>query len=1212
MKLTEEQRKAIEHTEGDVCLSAGAGTGKTFVLVQRYLKLIETARADVHGIVAITFTEKAAREMKDRIRGACEERIARGLGEEDRTGVEKWQKVRNELESAHISTIHGFCARLLRENPVEAAVDPNFQVMDEVRTTIFLSKIVHRYLMRCVNDGEEGSLLLVQEYGWRRLERILCELLEKREECGAAFGVDRGRGKDEVVRRRKDTLEAVRRAAVAELLLEPAWHDAVGTLAKPGTSSSVDLLESRRRAVISLARRLSVTRGTDEAFGIVSEIGEHCKRVRARSADGGGTSREEMETALSSIGALVADYMPLVEKPDEAIEKREAELYAVLLGSYADLEKEYSKVKEERGVLDFEDLLIKVKELLERSPSLLKRLRTQFRYIMVDEFQDTNELQREIIYLLGGPGYGKLLVIGDEKQSIYRFRGADVSIFSKTRDDVVKTGGVELELSINFRSQPSAVHYFNDFFERAMDDFPGRRLYEPVYRPMQPSRPEHGGERVIGLLLVKGVEGELSPDLRRREAVAIASWIKSAVENEERKVYEPLGEDETPRRLRYGDVAVLFRAMTDVKLYERALQEKGIPYHLVAGSGFYGKQEIRDVVNFLRYLDNGEDEVALVGVLRSPFFGVSDETLFWLARGKRIGSFFRGSRAAWPRSVAPVEKSKLSFAREIFNKLARAKDRLALPELISTVLRETGYPAVLATGFMGPQKISNLLKLTDVARDLSRGGFFALSDFILYIDELVSSEIREGEAQVETEAGDVVRLMTVHKAKGLQFPVVIVPDIGRRLGHPRLPLVLWDRQWGVGLKVKNAGGSLTGGLLYEWLAREEKRKEAAEAKRIFYVVNTRARDSLLFSGSVGRGLQSQSWLRWMQRIYSQPLEKAEELPSRIFPFDGGSSVSVTVVSNGAESHVAASHRPRAKRTPDREGVIELRAGEIWERAAAITPPRTVRLGDVTVTQLEQYRECPRRFFFRYVQGIPEVPIRGKGGETPGLDAGTFGELVHMVLSEWEFERTAGQQWGRVGTAMRGFAILLDEGAREALLDEIKEMLRSFIKSNLYQEIRGASRSNAKRIFREQPFYLKIGPAVVQGKIDMLFPLDEAGWKLVDYKTERIRGGNVADAAERYRFQMGLYALAVRELLGFSLGEVTVVFLRHGRFHVIEPSREFFSWARREAEKTIRSISDGSFPVRTVSCPSCPYRVLCNRIKPSSGGGGGTSSAVRLA
>ncbi len=1201
MKLTEEQRRAIELTGRDVCLSAGAGSGKTFVLVRRYFRLIETGKADVHNIVAITFTEKAAKEMKDRIREACEERVALCLKEGDRSGVGKWEKVKGQLDSAQIGTIHGFCARLLRENPLEAGVDPGFQIMDEVQSSIFLSKIVHRYVMRLVDDGEKGILLLVQEYGWRRLEQILCSLLERREELDEAFGADRGGRKGDVLQRRRELVEKVRYSAFRELLVDRAWRDAVETLKKGGSTSPDDELETRRLKLLSLAGGLRERCDLEEACGILDEIKRYCRRVRTRAVGWEPSSKAEVEFALSSMGELVKQYSSLINEPDKAFEKSEAELYFALLERYVDLGKEYSAAKAEKGLLDFEDLLIGVRDMLLSSPALLKRLNKNLRYTMVDEFQDTNDLQKQIIYLIcrgkrGCRSGGELFVVGDEKQSIYRFRGADVSVFSKTRDEIVKTGGVELELSSNFRSQPSGVHYFNDFFVSSMNDFPGRRSYEPVYRRIRPTRPDHGREPVVELLLVKGQKGELSSDLRRREADAIARWIEDAVEGKRKLVYESRGGRESGRSLRYGDVAILFRAMTDVKIYERALQEQGIPYHLVAGSGFFGKQEVLDLINFLRYLDNSNDEIALVGVLRSPFFGVSDETLYWLSRKKRVASFFGKSRIPWPRPVLAAEKQKLTFAHEVFDELNQVKDRLTLAELISAVLRKTGYPAVLATTFMGPQKISNLLKLTDVARDLGRSGLFALSDFILYVDELMSSDIREGEAQVETEAGDVVRLMTVHKAKGLQFPVVIVPDMGRRLVHPQQPVVLWDRHWGVGLKVKTFEGGFRGGLLYDWLVREEKRREIAEAKRVFYVVNTRAMDYLLLSSSVGKRMANQSWLKWLQQIYGQRLDRVEELPASLFQHGDGREVRVTVVSsNGGDSVLKRrEHRPPpATGRGVKDGVP---SKVIWERTGALKLPPAAGLRDLTVTQLEQYRDCPRRFLLRYVEGIPEPPVYEMRKRQPLVGAGQLGELVHSLLSRWNFERSVAQQWKNVELAVTEFSPLLDDSGRKELAAEVRKILGTFVDSELYREMLESGRIDSGRLLRERSFFLKVGPAVVRGKIDLLFQTAEGGWKLVDYKTERIKAGQIKGAGNHYRFQMGLYAMAVRDILGFDLADIVVVFLRPGKFHSIEPKEHLFSWARAETETIIKGISDGDFRAIKESCSACPYGKVCGGIK----------------
>jgi ATP-dependent helicase/nuclease subunit A len=875
-------------------------------------------------------------------------------------------------------------------------------------------------------------------------------------------------------------------------------------------------------------------------------------------------------------------YVPFLDVDDEVRARRAADCSWELLCLFREVERAYAEEKRRNGFLDFDDLLILARDMLFSSPVILKKLRAQYRAFMVDEFQDTNLLQREIVYLLchRERGGNSLFVIGDEKQSIYRFRGADVSVFTTTREDILQRGGIALDLAVNYRSRPALLNFFNSVFGRVMPQFRGRRNYEPVYGALQPSRPVHETAVPCEFVLAEGDDGDGAATLREREARILADVLRRMVDDEREIVYERTDDKESVRPIRFGDIAVLFRAMTDVGIYERAFRERGIPYHLLAGMGFYGKQEIRDLVNFLRCLHDRHDGIALVGILRSPFFGVSDETLFLLSRTRRIKNYFLSMRTEWPPDISAAERRRLSFARSLLAELRAVRDRLSLSELIGAVIRRTGYEAVLATTFMGPQKIKNVGKFAGVARDFEKVGIFTLADFIEHINELTVREVREGEAPLEGEAGDVVRLMTVHKAKGLQFPCVVVPDMGRRPTPRAFPPVLWDGNWGLGCKIRMKGGGYEGDALYRWISREEQRKEQAESLRLFYVACTRARDYLILSAGTAAGRTERG--SWMERlpVYAQGTPEKH--------------VRLRVVSQ-AEQEAMRSGKGGATRARRHAPAGSGNSMDLlWRRSGPVEPPLPVDIRELTVTQLEVFRECPHRFFLRYVYGIPE-PYEWKApGRGRAVGAEPLGELVHAIVERWRFDETPGSQRGAIGDTIRLSAPLLDGKQRDALEKRIFGMLRTLSTLPLYRSIRDAAGRAKQAVLREQPFCLKLDDALIHGKIDLLYKGAGNGWHIVDYKTEEVTAASLPSVVERYRFQMSLYGLAFTEITGNVLQSVSLCFLKKGIVHRYEVNEDFFRWGARQAREIIERLKGGENVLKRSSCRRCSYRRICMR------------------
>lgn len=684
----------------NIFVSAGAGTGKTHLLVQRFIELLAQKKAEVPEIVAVTFTEKAAKEMKDRIRDVCTKRASTDP---------VWEKHKRELENSRIGTIHGFCARLIRENPFEVGLDPMSDILDEQEGLILIDKFTHKKILELVEQQNTDATFMVSEYGFKKTKNMLKALIKNRMDV--------------------DNIKIKR------------------------TSSPVPLPHGAM----------------------------------------------EME-----------------------LDKNALEMNKRIFRIYEKIKKDFEDYKKEEALLDFDDLIIYTKRLLKEDKSIRRHYQKLIKYILVDEYQDTDFHQREIIFSLA-EDREKIIIVGDSKQSIYRFRGADVSVFEDTRRIFEKKGKL-ITLNINMRTIPQILEFINNLFGKIMGrDRKCKEDYEANYTDIKPSRNSNTNTPTIEFLSVPYNEDDSATEIRKNEAELIARKITHLVEG----------------KIQFKDIAILFRAMTDIKLYEDAFRRYRIPYYIIAGSGFFARQEIKDILNYLKIIEDPKDQVAMVGVLRSPMVGLSDNELY----------YYKEKETRPPSFI-----EDLSYLREI-------KDKVPINYLIQEIITHTNYNAILSTQYMGEQRISNVNKLMETARHFEAKGIFTLKDFINFIDELVINEAREGEAAVSEEESNVVKIMTIHKAKGLEFPVVIIPDVSRR-SKPISGSVLYDKKfpW-LGIKVKDKDGEFQDTTLRKLIKEEIEKKELAELKRLLYVASTRVKDYLIYSGKFEEG--KNTWSSWL-------------------------------------------------------------------------------------------------------------------------------------------------------------------------------------------------------------------------------------------------------------------------------------------------------------------------------------------------------------
>jgi len=1108
-----QRERAVTETGGNVVLVAGAGTGKTTILVKRIAETVLGQGIPLTQIVALTFTEKAAAEMKIRLG----QKLAQMHGSlsAERTGKEngeagdlcgrhgltpddlraRIEAAREVLEQAQIGTIHSFCAHLLRLYPLEARVSPGFQVDEGAAFEEFLDRKWGQWIeaeLRLGNPREpewREILGLIQLEDLGRVARALSDFeiplpagdweLGERERLAARLGDFAGRLQALVAR-----LQQVKSVILLEKLERLGEIVRMIREGDPGKDPAVREFASRG--------------GTTEPSTKWSE------EDRALAA---GLYREGME--LIQVNPRAAGL-----------------LFRLLLPFIRSFREEYLA----QGWVNFSGLLSLARDLLFRHPEVRRELKQKFRAILVDEFQDTDPIQYEIILLLAEKlegrasswdglelEPGKLFIVGDPKQAIYTFRRADIEAYEEVLDRVLRQGGVPLDLFTNFRSHPGITGFVNRVFDGGAR--PGLGLIEaragvqPSYHAIRSSRKQEFLHQKVEIILVDNPGGGLTADeARRGEAELMVRWIRETVG-------ETLPDPEKgPRKAGYSDIALLLRSFTSVYIYLEAFKLAGIPYVIQGEKTFFSAQEVLDFYNLLKAVADPHDQLALVGVLRSPLGGLNDREIYELKR--RSGLSYLGPLPSGPEG-APGLGSLYQSLREL-NALSR---QLSLPEIIDQVFARTFIREVTVAGRLGEQKLANLEKIRARAAEMALPGGRpfgpGLSDFVRTLEKSRRELKEEGESPLADETVEAVRVITIHKAKGLEFPFVILADLhhlpwGAEEDQP----VRADRR-GLSLGLSLPGVKSLSAI--ELLRKEEQRKEEEE-KRVLYVAMTRARERLLLTGSAR--YQDHTWLRQIARALETDFQVQK--PGRL-ELGPGVGIDFSVY----EFNPARASRRRAASRPGKPRDFS-RISAFWKEREEIY--RSVSPRFLSPTGLEKWEEAL----------MPALDGEEKGSEGrrpwPAGDrspSARVGIICHRVLEECDFQTLADPSFElseAVDRAARGLSPET-EPLDPKIRAEAGGILGGFIRSEIFAGIRGA-----KILGKEIPFTIPWEDKVMEGIIDLIYERD-GEIVVADYKTDSVQESEIPERAERYRVQREVYLEAVRRGLGIKNPRFQLIFLR---------------------------------------------------------------------
>ncbi len=1116
MRPSTEQIPAITTWGRDVVVTAGAGAGKTLTLVARYLALLAEGRP-LRGAIAITFTEKAAREMRNRVRDEVRRYLETdGLPDAER---DRWQAVYSGLDAARISTIHGLCAEILRSHPAEARVDPRFDVLDEGQGNLLRRQAVDETLARAAEAPELVPLFeLLGERGFRD---TLDTLLRGRLEATEAFA----RLPDDVLAHWQAALAARQIAALVALRADLVWQRAAATVRESASRQSDDLLEVQRCAAAAALHAADMVEddlaGRLAALGPLAQI--NLRGGSSKAWPGGKDQLEEVRAALKSLRELWkgAELLRLALTPlDEAL----AAATPALRVCFEFASERYSAFKRERAALDFDDLEAGALALLEQNPAVQARWQAETAALLVDEFQDTNDRQRRLARCLNGDG-GKLFIVGDAKQSIYRFRGADVTVFRQERETIARSGGAVVSLNTSYRGHRELIAGLNDLLRPVLGetDDPARPWVEP-FAPLRHHREDAGPGFTAPHIELHLALGSKSEDGLERAADALVARLAELVEGGGHVQIEADGQH---RPLSYGDVAILCRASTSFATYENALERAGIPFLTVAGRGFYGRPEIRDLLNALAALADPADDLALAGLLRSPACGVSDAGLYRLCAAR---DHAEGPTSLWHTlrtsgaALVGEDGGRAARAALIISDLHAQAGRAPVADLLKAFLDATGYRAALLAAGQA-RAARNVAKLL---ADAHASGLVSVGEFLAYVAELRDSGAREGEARATAEGA--VQIMSVHAAKGLEFPVVVIGDA--TYAPPGRSGVLFDPILGVLLARKDDDKQLPAVYRLGRLTADD--QEAAESDRLLYVAATRAREKLIISGCITAKKDGTpgSLGGWLGRLGAEDATGLADVQVAIE--EGDPEPRQLDLTAGASPVACAIYGP----------------GRIWEArqvaapaqaevAVSLPPPLLVPVAAEPVGTDGRAAEGERDPGQRVWRVVPATA-------RPRAPAWVVGKLVHAALAAWRFPDGDSEfrRWAEAHGRSYG---LTDAHQLADAVTRSRALLLRFQVHPLQAQMAGA----VQRL-HEVPYSLVTADGRVEnGIIDALY-LRAGVWTIVEFKTDHVRDAAALErllAEEDYLAQAERYAAAVERLLGSRPKVVLCLLDLAGGIHV---------------------------------------------------------------
>ncbi len=1168
--VNQEQARALDISTS-IAVRAGAGSGKTRVLTRRFIRLLlENPHVDIDSIVAITFTRKAAAEMKDRIREELSVRILKISSPDEKRRL---SELRMRMASANIDTIHGFCARLLRENFAYLGIDPNFKVMDEIDRDMVLSRIADEVIREFVGDPQNAGVVA-----------IIAERLP------VSFFT--GDLKEGILSAFKAMME---RGCTPEDLKPNVENGKGRKAAKQESGSSIQGYKTVGE----------VNGAHESAKDVYEEFDERCPTGAAGSP-------------VSQESVVVGQY-----GQENAIEGQEVDLVDILeyvgLQLIQRLYSSYSQYKDRESMLDFNDLELYALKLLS-NPDIRSYYHKKFSTIMVDEFQDLNLLQKKILDLLtyvdGRIPSGRLFIVGDYKQSIYGFRGSDYRVFEEGCRQISEHGGRVECLSNCYRSTKTIIGFVNETFKHLLNP------YEPLKYPDQHKEEGCDGQKVELITWdkedLKQVKSRTRWDLAKGLLLSEDSveQLKGVLEGEYDDIASGGKKDYqgdviaaaidrlVSHGFDYRDIAILLRSRSSLAQVERALTNHSIPYCVLGGIGFWSRQEIMDILALYRLVFHLDDRLALFTVLRSPIFGFSDDLLLQLA------GFIKENGMEQARPDAIMEAFSQSLQREEAWVVQRAawmlKEACALggianaSQLLNRLIELTGYDEILIALPYGEKRLRNLEKLMGIVERFEDKGIYTARDFLMYVDAVSRSSDREEEASLDSEDSDAVKILTIHASKGLEFRAVLIPDMDQALDAQikrNKPLFLLDEHNKLVAMGVDGEGKLNESVnpAYAEIYNRKLLAELDESKRLFYVAATRAREYLGLIGQrqdVDEGYAPEKLNSFMKQL--------------MWAIRQAGTIAELAEVKAEDIVYGQTERHNGSQVILMKGIDV--DGAFMQK---LKPLAATREGSISISSWLKYKNCPRRFYLENILDLKQ-------------DRGEFlHELLEEGMEEWAGETTPVDLGINIHLLLKEVDVADLSALKTETLTQFADELGIDIQRHVsafrgyMQGLYNIEKQRAKEVrgqlldsLREYAFRVPIdGSLYFSGIVDRVDIYQEEGRlraTVIDYKTNRVNSAAEAqDKAMYYYDQLVCYAWALNKVLYYRgekvvVDEAVIYFLNVGQAISVLLDKGY-------ADKVINCMKaespallgmrpfDEYKPKKSDSCASCPVRRLCDVV-----------------
>ncbi|TMA96045.1 MAG: hypothetical protein E6J74_09900 [Deltaproteobacteria bacterium] len=1110
-----DRQVAVVTFDRNLVVTSGAGTGKTTLLVDRLVHLLlrNPDPLKITEIVALTFTNKAADEMKLRLRQRLQAFLNIELDRQPKTDAEGqtqkniktlidlYQLSKDELDSrvhdalrnmerSDIGTIHSFAATLLRLYPLEAGVDPQFHEDDGSAFDRLFDEHWDLWL------DQELSLRSTHAEDWRKiLARCQLDQIKALAKSITAENVD------------------LRPNANGAHAIPPALHDWLVKLEDKGAS----LIE--RHPEDRLNKKL-----VHAALAVLREFIEAGQRSDALKEESALLPEKTINRNLKGWPpADIADAQELVRAAKGLI-RVDGELAGMLWRLLVPLAEDFRERFVREGHLSFDGLLVRARNLVRDQQRVRAELKRRYRAILIDEFQDTDPIQYEILLYLAEHSdqaamdwrrlkvvSGKIFVVGDPKQSIYAFRRADIEAYLEVVGKIIKAqNGVECRLTTNFRSNAAILDGVNGAFETLIQAQDG---VQPAYIAIHPAPGRITAPSQIPKLLVRKILAEDeaidAETARRLEGESLARWLKEQVLGKT-AILNGRGEQVYAQA---KDVAILLRKLTDIHDYLEPLRRQEIRYVVEGERHFYAAKEVIDAVNLLRAVENPHDRLAFVGVLRSPLGGLTDQQIYELHRQNLLD--YRSAAKLAGKDFPPT-------LVQLYDTLARLHDetrRMPIGAAVTHVFATLPVELLAACYFNGEQAVANLHKLAQQAELLGREGLTTFKEAIRQLEQRVLDVKDEGESVLAEENLDAVRIMSIHKSKGLEFPIVILAgcQTGIEGRHSATVEAMFD--WSTGLTGLHIGAISDLAGLY--ITEKTRLRNAEEQKRLLYVAMTRARENLIISCAPSDRRSSGSFLSMLDDTVNNGITDAEEPKSVSL---GAGVVEIEVVSERLTAPGRTKGKSkRAKTKFDWQPFVDAwaRRTTAYERAQQAAP-------FVTPTLLKRQEEASTESGSKMTGQIYR--------QTPAL---VVGDLAHRFLQNWQFASDVKEYKGQLHDFItlslpREFA-----SSHREIETELEDIFHAFFRSKAYAEL-----TDSRIVGREVPLLMPWNGQIMEGVIDLIYKKNGLLY-LADYKTDRITKDQLAEGAARYNRQAEIYSRAVKQSLGRELAAFKIIFLRLG-------------------------------------------------------------------